>query len=85
MAERGVRVQATGFGRVDFDGRAALHDLYSANPKSLMFGTDLPITRAARPYRDDDFTLVTETLGAEQAISVLYESAVEFYKPQKDG
>jgi len=85
LAESGVRVKATGFGRVDFDVRTALHDLYSANPKSLMFGTDLPSTRAARPYSDDDFALVVETLGAEQAISVFYENAVEFYQPQKNG
>ena len=83
LAERGVRVKATGFGRVDFDVRAALRDLYSANPKSLMFGTDLPSTRAARPYKDNDFTLVIESLGADQAISVLYENAREFYKPQQ--
>ncbi len=85
LTERGVRVKVTGFGRVDFDVRAALYDLYSANPKSLMFGTDLPSTRATRPYRDDDFTLVVETLGAEHAIRVLYENAVEYYKPRKSG
>jgi Amidohydrolase len=33
LAEKGVRVKATGFGRVDFDVRPALTDLYAANPR----------------------------------------------------
>jgi predicted TIM-barrel fold metal-dependent hydrolase len=80
LAERGVRVKATGFGRVDFDVPAALRELYSANPACLMFGTDLPSTRAPRPYFDDDFLLVAETLGDEAARRVLYENAAEYYR-----
>lgn len=83
LAEKGVRVKATGFGRVDFDVRPALTDLYAANPKALMFGTDLPSTRAPRPYRDDDYTLVLETLGEEKAADVFYKNAIEFYRPKK--
>jgi len=44
LVERGVHVKATGFGRVDFDVRTALQNLYEANPEALMFGTDLPST-----------------------------------------
>jgi predicted TIM-barrel fold metal-dependent hydrolase len=83
LAEKGVRVKATGFGRVDFDVRSALTDLYAANPRSVMFGTDLPSTRAPRPYQDDDYTLVLETLGEEKAANVFYKNAIEFYKPRK--
>jgi predicted TIM-barrel fold metal-dependent hydrolase len=83
LAERGARVKATGFGRVDFDVGPALADLYAANPRALMFGTDLPSTRAPRPYRDDDYTLVLETLGEEKAADVLYKNAIEFYRPKK--
>jgi len=83
LAEGGVRVKATGFGRVDFDVRHALPELYSANPDSLMFGTDLPSTRASRPYDDSDFNLVIRSLGIEKAIKVLHENAVEFYRPKK--
>ena len=85
LAEKGVRIKATGFGRVDFDVRSALTDLYAANPRSLMFGTDLPSTRAPRPYLDDDCTLVLETLGEAKAANVLYKNALEFYRPQKIG
>jgi hypothetical protein len=80
-----VRVKATGFGRVDFEVGPALVDLYAANPKALMFGTDLPSTRAPRPYQDDDYTLVLQTLGEEKAANVLYKNATEFYRPKKVG
>jgi len=81
LAEQGVRVKATGFGRVDFDVREALQALYAANPEALMFGTDLPSTRAPRPYGDDDFALVADALGPEGARRVLYDNAVQFYRP----
>ena len=83
LAERGVRVKATGFGRVDFDVGSALKELYAANPKALMFGTDLPSTRAPRPYLDSDYTLVLETLGEDKAANVFYKNAIEFYRPTK--
>jgi len=37
LAEHGIRVKATGFGRVDFSVGDALKALYAANPDSLMF------------------------------------------------
>lgn len=83
LAEKGVRVKATGFGRVDFDVASALKELYAANPRALMFGTDLPSTRAPRPYQDDDYTLVLKTLGEEKAANVFYKNAIEFYRPKK--
>lgn len=82
LAERGVHVKATGFGRVDFDVRTALKDLHAANPHALMFGTDLPSTRAPRPYADADLLLVVESLGEEGARQVLYDNAVAFYRPK---
>ena len=80
LAEKGVRVKATGFGRVDFDVPTVLKELYAANPDCLMFGTDLPSTRAPRPYRDEDFLLVLDTLGEEAARKVYYENAVRYYR-----
>ena len=81
LAEKGVRVKATGFGRVNFDVRSALKSIYSANPASLMFGTDLPSTRAPIPYRDKDFLLVIESLGEDCARNVLSRNAMDFYRP----
>jgi predicted TIM-barrel fold metal-dependent hydrolase len=83
LAERGIRIKASGFGRVDFDVRTALKDLYAANPEALMFGTDLPSTRAARPYSDRDFQLVIDTLGEAAARRVLLENASRFYRQDK--
>ncbi len=83
LVEKGVQVKATGFGRVDFEVRTALHDIYSANPAALMFGTDLPSTRAPRPYQDSDIFLILETLGEEGANRVLYENAMNFYHHRK--
>ena len=80
LAERGVRVKATGFGRVDFDVPTALKELHSANPQALMFGSDLPSTRAPRPYFDEDFILVADTLGDAAARAVFYDNAAEFYQ-----
>lgn len=79
LAEHGVRVKAT-FGRVDFDMAQALRDLHAANPAALMFGTDVPSTRAPRPYRDSDLATITEALGPESAKRVLYGNALEFYR-----
>ncbi|PHS32976.1 MAG: 2-pyrone-4,6-dicarboxylate hydrolase [Methylophaga sp.] len=82
LAEKGVKVKATGFSRVDFNVASALKDIYSANPEALMFGSDLPSTRAPAPYTDNDFILVAETLGKEAARKVLSENAIKFYRPK---
>jgi predicted TIM-barrel fold metal-dependent hydrolase len=80
LAEKGVRVKASGFGRADFDVGKALKDLYAANPHALMFGTDLPSTRAAQPYTDRDFLFLIDTLGEEAARQVFYSNAIDFYR-----
>jgi predicted TIM-barrel fold metal-dependent hydrolase len=82
LAEKGVRVKATGFGRVDFDVKTALRELCAANPEALMFGTDLPCTRAPRPYADTDITLLLESLGEDLARKALYGNALAWYRPK---
>lgn len=85
LVENGIHVKLTGFGRLDFDVKAAIKELFSANPDALMFGTDLPSTRASRPYEDDDFELIIEVLGAKDASKVLFENAAKFYRPTEIG
>jgi predicted TIM-barrel fold metal-dependent hydrolase len=51
----GCMVKASGFGRVDLDVEAALRAL---DPSKLLFGTDLPCTRARRPFQYGDVELV---------------------------
>ncbi len=82
LAEKGVKIKATGFSRVDFNIAHALKELHAINPTSLMFGSDLPSTRAPTPYSDNDFMLVAETLGGDAAIKVFSKNAIEFYKPK---
>ena len=60
LAAAGVHVKATGFMRVDFEVLPALKQLYDVNPDALMFGSDLPGTRAKRLFDLDDLKLITD-------------------------
>jgi predicted TIM-barrel fold metal-dependent hydrolase len=79
LAERGVRVKATGFSRTNMDVRDALHSLASANPDCLMFGTDLPSTRAPIPFSKADVQLLLETFAGKQLEKILSGNAAAFY------
>ena len=81
LAEQGVMIKASGFGRVTFDIPAALRKIARANPAALIFGTDLPGTRCPRPFSDTDIQLVRETLGDQLAARVFYDNAIAFYRP----
>ena len=85
LVDRGARVKATGFGRVDVDVPSALRAIASANPDALLFGTDLPSTRARRPFADGDVALLEETLGHELAARALHDNAVAWYRPRAGG
>ena len=80
LVEHGGFVKATGFGRLDFDPREALRRLYAANAESVVFGTDLPSTRAPRPFQPSDVDLVRETLGDAGAERVLSSNAIRIYR-----
>ncbi|MCO6010961.1 amidohydrolase family protein [Actinoallomurus purpureus] len=80
LVERGVRVKATGFGRVDLDVARAIRTVLDADPRALLFGTDLPSTRARRPFRDDDLRLLTDVAGPEHLRAVLHDNAAAFYR-----
>ncbi len=80
LAKKGVRVKASGFGRVNFPAEKAIKSLFAANPLSLMFGSDLPSTRAARPFMTDDIALIKRVLGDEASELVLWENGARFYR-----
>lgn len=82
LAERGVRVKATGFGRIDLEPVAAMQALVAANPSCLMFGSDLPSQRARRPFADADVDLICAAVGERLAPRVLFDNAVAFYRPR---
>jgi predicted TIM-barrel fold metal-dependent hydrolase len=79
LVERGAYVKATGFARTDHDVPAALRAIAAVNPGALLFGTDLPSTRAPRPFADSDVELVTEALGDELARRALHDNAAALY------
>ncbi len=80
LAGKVVRIKATGFGRVDFDIAEVLKSIYSENPDALMFGTDLPSTRAPVPYTDEDFLCISDILGDVGAAKVFSGNAMDFYR-----
>ncbi|MBW1619058.1 MULTISPECIES: amidohydrolase family protein [Empedobacter] len=77
--EKGVKVKATGFGRIDFDPIEAMKTIYHINPKALMFGTDLPSTRAKIPFSDKDVQRVKENFSADELENIFYNNAFEWY------
>jgi predicted TIM-barrel fold metal-dependent hydrolase len=79
LVERGAYVKASGFSRTDHDVPAALRAIAAVNPGALLFGTDLPSTRAPRPFDDADADLVREALGEPLAARALHENGVALY------
>lgn len=79
LVERGAKVKATGFGRVELDVPKALREIAAVDPGALIFGTDLPGTRAERPFEEADVDLIVDTLGETLADRVLRENALDWY------
>jgi len=48
----GLAIKAAGFGRVDLNVEETIRKIHKVSPNALMFGTDLPPTRAGRVYSD---------------------------------
>jgi predicted TIM-barrel fold metal-dependent hydrolase len=80
MVERGARVKATGFSRGDLDIPATLRQIAAINPQALMFGTDLPGTRAPRPWDELDLEVLCNALDEALLPAVLAGNALEFYR-----
>lgn len=81
LVEKGAKVKATGFGRVDFDVREFLKSIMKANDKALMFGTDHPSTRACVPFSAKDVDLIYQTFDeVKQIENIFYKNALEFYR-----
>ena len=81
LVDKGMRVKATGFGRVDLNVKETIRSISFVNPNALMFGTDLPSTRAKRPFDDSDLDLLLDALREmDLAEKVLYRNALEWYR-----
>lgn len=79
LVEKGVHVKATGFGRVELNVESALKSIYETNPDALMFGTDLPSTRAKRPFEYEDIDLIQQLFDEQAIDKILYMNAFEWY------
>lgn len=79
LVDKGVRVKATGFGRVELNVQNAMKAIYDVNPDALMFGTDLPSTRAKRPFKYEDIELIQEIFDPQAADKILYTNAYRWY------
>lgn len=78
--ETGAFVKATGFGRLAFDPVEAVRRLVAVNPAAVVAGTDLPSTRAPRPFRASDLEALRDGLDAEAAEAVLWRNARALYR-----
>lgn len=76
---RGARVKATGFGRLDMDITEVLRQIDAIDPQALLFGTDLPGTRAPRAFSPTDLTRITDALGSG-ALERLSENGRRWYR-----
>lgn len=80
LAEHGTKIKASGFGRLDFDVGPLLKRIHKTNPDALMFGSDLPSTRAMRKYTPGDIELIKNNFSPENAQRILYKNALKFYR-----
>lgn len=81
LVDHGACVKASGFGRLDFDPVPVMRQIARIDPGALLFGTDLPSTRAPRPFDGQDLRLMEEALEPAQLKRALYDNAVALYRP----
>ena len=79
LMREGLTIKATGFGRLDMDIPETIKRIHEISPDALMFGTDLPSTRAPRIYSDQDFFTIVEALGEIDSKKIMSENALKFY------
>ena len=77
--EKGVKVKATGFGRLDFEPIPVMKKIYDINPNSLMFGSDLHSTRARVPFTEQDIALVQDNFSAAELDNIFNRNALNCY------
>lgn len=79
LVAKGLKVKATGFGRVEFEIVEVLKMIYSIDPRSLMFGSDLPSTRAKRPFQQSDIELILHNFTKKESDNIMFKNALDFY------
>lgn len=56
-----------------------LYNPHEVNLDALMFGTDLPSTRAKRPFQYSDIELIQELFDEQAIDKILYTNALAWY------
>ncbi len=82
LVDAGAKIKITGFGRVNMNVPRTIEQIATRNPNALMFGTDLPSTRAKRPFEAIDIDLIRNILGPINATKTLWSNALSLYKPK---
>nr|WP_268892491.1 amidohydrolase family protein [Pigmentibacter ruber] len=80
LIEKGVFVKATGFGRLNFDPIGAMKEFVNVNPNNIMFGTDLPSTRAPKPFTLNDIKIISDSFANDICEKIFYKNAQSFYR-----
>ncbi|UDI79196.1 amidohydrolase family protein [Staphylococcus taiwanensis] len=83
LVNQGVYVKATGFGRIEVDPVETIKALIEINTDAVMFGTDLPSTRANRPFNEQDIKLIQDNFDNETQEKIFYRNALKFYRLSK--
>ncbi len=82
-ANRGVKIKATGFGRLDFNPIPVMQKIVSINPLALMFGTDLPSTRAKTPFSFQHLKDLENHFSTDALNKIVYSNAKNWYDRPK--
>ena len=84
VAGHGARIKAIGFMRCDFDVLNVMKTIMKIDPNLLMFGTDLPGTRAVRTFQDSDLALIENNFSQDEIQKILWDNAARFYRLSGD-
>lgn len=80
LVRHGAIVKASGLGRIAINDTGALaRRILDTNPHGLMFGTDLPSTRARVPYSHADISRIAKWVGPDHLDDVFYNTAAGLY------
>jgi predicted TIM-barrel fold metal-dependent hydrolase len=80
LVAAGAWVKATGFGRVSVDVAGALEKIAARSAGALVFGTDMPSTRAKVPFSEADVELVRKMLGPELSRKAFWDNPMALYR-----
>ncbi|MBI1775167.1 MAG: amidohydrolase family protein [Proteobacteria bacterium] len=83
LVAAGCKVKATGFGRVKLDVPKTLEQVAQKNSNALVFGTDIPSTRAERPFMPSDIDLIQKVLGQDLAKKAFWDNPLALYRVEQ--